>query len=138
MNKSYIILFNTINILLALTVLVVFIVSLYFIYLHTFGKSHIQKNWNSEKCNLFVFPMSHMYTNDPMKNINYCSREHSDKLMNFLKQPIIMVINVFKYLQNAVEHIIQYTKENYNDKKEEKKANSKRLKKLKPLKFKQK
>ena len=35
-----------------------------------------------------------------------------------------MVINVFKYLQNAVEHIIQYTKENYNDMKEEKKANS--------------
>ena len=102
MNKSYIILLNIINILLASAVLFVVSVSLYFIYLHTFGKSYIQKNWSSEKCNLFVFPMSHMYTNDPMKNINYCSRAHSDTLMSYLKQPMIILINVFKYLQNAI------------------------------------
>ncbi len=137
MNKSYIILLNIINILLASAVLFVVSVSLYFIYLHTFGKSYIQKNWSSEKCNLFVFPMSHMYTNDPMKNINYCSRAHSDTLMSYLKQPMIILINVFKYLQNAIIHMIQYTKENYNGNEQEKKANTNRLKKLKPLKFKQ-
>jgi len=68
--------------------------------------------------------MSHIYTNDPMKNINYCSQAHSDRLMSYSKQPMIILINVFKYLQNAVIHMIQYTKENDNGIEQEKKVNT--------------
>lgn len=150
MTNSYKTIINIINILLAFSVLCIISVSLYFVYIHTIGKSYVKKNWSSQKCNLFVFPMSHLYTSDPVKNIENCSKQHSNTILKLLKQPIIILVIIFKYVKNTVVNIYNYTMDSYvdnmgdmvttKDKKQLKKKKNKLNNKngLKPLNFKQK
>ena len=94
--------------------------------------------------------MSHLYTSDPVKNIENCSKQHSNTILKLLKQPIIILVIIFKYVKNTVVNIYNYTMDSYvdnmgdmvttKDKKQLKKKKNKLNNKngLKPLNFKQK
>ena len=131
MNNIYNILFHIINISLAVTVLIFMITLFYVIYLHTFRRNDIQKNWSENKCNMFIFPFSHLYTDNPYKNIEECSIEHNNSVLAIIKEPIFIIINIFRYIMNHIHKTYEYTKENYGDSNSKANTNT-----LKPLKFK--